>query len=396
MRLNVLIVEDNRSNLMLMEMLVRQIGDCGVLSYSDPARLLADLPGIGFDIALVDYQMPGMNGIELIAAIRADRRFAEKPIVMITADDGADLRLRAIRAGAVEFLAKPLEPVEFKARLTNLARLCEVQLKLADQAEWLRSEVEKATLELRRREEEIINRLTLAAGYKDQETADHTLRMARYSALIARELGLSDAFCRDIQLAAPMHDIGKVGIRDDVLLKQGSLTPAERAHVDTHTSIGAAILEGSSCDLLQLAATIAVSHHEHWDGTGYPKGLAGEDIPLVGRIAAVADVFDALTSTRAYKAPGRWTAPSSTCANRRAATSIPDAWGPSSGAATAFWRSCASFPITAQPGAGSPDRRRAASAAVAATRIRRRDAASPPRIRRRAAPRARPRGPLRR
>ncbi|MDN2581667.1 HD domain-containing phosphohydrolase [Aquibium sp. ELW1220] len=301
MQLNVLIVEDNRSNLMLMEMLVRQVGRCSVLSYPDPGRLLADLPDIHFDIALVDYQMPGMNGIDLIAAIRADRRFAEKPIVMITADDDADLRLRAIKAGAVEFLTKPLEPVEFKARLTNLARLCEVQLKLADQAEWLRSEVEMATLELRRREEEIINRLTLAAGYKDQETSDHTLRMARYSALIARELGLSDAFCRDLQLAAPMHDIGKVGIRDDVLLKQGSLTASERAHIDTHTSIGAAILAGSSCDLLQLAATIAVSHHEHWDGSGYPKGLSGEDIPLVGRIAAVADVFDALTSERAYK-----------------------------------------------------------------------------------------------
>lgn len=301
MRLTVLIVEDNRSNLMLMEMLVRQIGDCAVLSYADPARLLADLPDIHFDIALVDYQMPGLNGIELIASIRADRRFCEKPVVMITADEDADLRLRAIRAGAVEFLTKPVEPVEFKARLTNLARLCEVQLKLADQAQWLRSEVEKATLELRRREEEIINRLTLAAGYKDHETADHTLRMARYAALIGRELGLSEAFCRDIHLAAPMHDIGKVGIRDDVLLKQGPLSPAERAHIDTHTSIGAAILAGSSCDLLQLAATIAVSHHEHWDGSGYPKGLAGEDIPLVGRIAAVADVFDALTSDRAYK-----------------------------------------------------------------------------------------------
>ncbi|WP_187968000.1 HD domain-containing phosphohydrolase [Aquibium microcysteis] len=301
MRLNVLIVEDNRSNLMLMEMLVRQVGRCSVLAYPDPGRLLDDLPGIHFDIALVDYQMPGMNGIDLIAAIRADPRFAEKPIVMITADDDADLRLRAIKAGAVEFLTKPVEPIEFKARLANLARLCEVQLKLADQAEWLRGEVEMATLELRRREEEIINRLTLAAGYKDQETANHTLRMARYSALIARELGLSEAFCRDLQLAAPMHDIGKVGIRDDVLLKQGSLTATERAHIDTHTSIGAAILAGSSCDLLQLAATIAVSHHEHWDGSGYPKGLSGEDIPLVGRIAAVADVFDALTSERAYK-----------------------------------------------------------------------------------------------
>lgn len=301
MELKVLVVDDNRSNLMLMEMLVRQVGNCSPLPYTDPSRLLAELADIHFDIALVDYQMPGMNGIDLIAAIRSDKRFAEKPIVMITADNDADLRLRAIKAGAVEFLNKPVEPIEFKARLTNLARLCEVQLKLADQAQWLRGEVVTATLELRRREEEIINRLTLAAGYKDRETSAHTLRMARYTALIAGELGLSEEFCADLQLAAPMHDIGKVGIRDDVLLKQGPLTAAERSHVDTHTLIGAAILAGSSCDLLQLAGTIAVSHHEHWDGTGYPNGLAGEDIPLVGRIAAVADVFDALTSERPYK-----------------------------------------------------------------------------------------------
>jgi putative two-component system response regulator len=301
MPLKVLIVEDDRSNLMLMEMLVRQLDGCRVLSYADPAVLLRHLPDIDFDVAVIDYQMPGMNGVDLIEAIRADCRFAEKPIVMVTADNDVDLRLRAIRAGAVEFLTKPIEPVEFKARMKNLARLCEVQLKLANQADWLRSEVEKATQELRRREEEIIHRLTLAAGYKDQDTAAHTLRMARYSGLIARELGLSEPFCRDIQLAAPMHDIGKVGIRDDVLLKQGRLTDQERLHINEHARIGAAILADSESDLLRLAGTIAVSHHERWDGTGYPSGLAGEAIPLVGRIAAVADVFDALTSERSYK-----------------------------------------------------------------------------------------------
>jgi putative two-component system response regulator len=301
MPLSVLIVEDDRSNRMLMEMLLRKVEGCRVLSYGDPAELLRDLPTIDFDIAVIDYQMPGMNGVDLIETIRADDRFAEKPIVMVTADNDAALRLRAIKAGAVEFLTKPIEPVEFKARMTNLVRLCEVQHKLANQADWLRTEVEIATQELRRREEEIIHRLTLAAGYKDQDTAAHTLRMARYSGLIARELGLSEPLCRDIQLAAPMHDIGKVGIRDDVLLKQGRLNEQERLHINEHAHIGAAILAGSECDLLRLAGTIAVSHHERWDGTGYPSGLAGDAIPLVGRIAAVADVFDALTSERTYK-----------------------------------------------------------------------------------------------
>lgn len=300
--LTILIVEDNKTNLMLMEMLVRRLPDCDVLAYEDPLEVIRDLPALSFDIALIDYQMPSMNGTELITAIRAVKSFADKPLVMVTADHDAVTRLNAIRAGAVEFLHKPIEPVEFKARIANLARLVDVQRKLADKAEWLRTEVDKATLELRRREEEIINRLTRAAGYKDKETGAHTLRMARYSGLLARALGLPEDLCRDIQLAAPMHDIGKVGIRDDVLLKNGPLSEDERDHMNQHTSIGGSILQGSACDLLKLASDIAVSHHERWDGTGYPAGLKGKEIPLAGRIAAVADVFDALTTDRPYKA----------------------------------------------------------------------------------------------
>ena len=176
----------------------------------------------------------------------------------------------------------------------------------AEEAGWpapsgCRLEVERATHELRRREEEIINRLALAAGYKDGETAFHTMRMSRYCELLARELGLSEDRCRDIRLASPMHDIGKVGIPDQVLLKQGGLDADERQRMQEHANIGAAILSGSQCDLLRLGSEIALSHHERWDGAGYPAGLAGEAIPLSGRMAAVADVFDALTTARPYK-----------------------------------------------------------------------------------------------
>jgi putative two-component system response regulator len=298
----VLIVEDNRTNLMLMEMLVRQVENCVAVSFTDPTQVVAQLAELRFDIAIVDYQMPGMNGIELVRAIRAAPNGADRPIVMVTADRDASIRLDAIHAGAMEFLNKPIEPVEFKARIANLARLSEAQQKLRDQAGWLRAEVEKATIELRRREEEIINRLALAAGYKDRETAAHTVRMARYCGILARQLGLGEETCRDIQLAAPMHDIGKVGIRDDVLLKDGPLDAQERAHINEHAAIGGRILAGSQCDLLRLASEIATSHHERWDGAGYPAGLAGREIPLSGRIAAVADVFDALTTARSYKA----------------------------------------------------------------------------------------------
>ncbi|QKC84774.1 HD domain-containing phosphohydrolase [Mesorhizobium sp. NZP2077] len=299
--IRILIVEDNRTSRMLMEMLVGQIPNCVAISYSAPVDVLRDLPTIAFDLGIVDYQMPGIDGIELIERIRSERRFADTPFVMVTADGDAGTRIDAIHAGATEFLHKPVEPVEFKARMRNLVRLCEAQRDLVHRAEWLKVEVDKATQELREREEEIIRRLTLAAGYKDRETAMHTIRMAHYSSVLARHLGFSADQCRDILLAAPMHDIGKVGISDSILLKQEQLSAAEKLRMNEHTRIGGAILAGSTCALLQLAAKIAETHHERWDGTGYPNGLRGESIPLVGRIAAVADVFDALTSDRTYK-----------------------------------------------------------------------------------------------
>lgn len=300
-KLKVLIVEDNRANLMLMEMLVNQLPNCRAVTYADPSDLVSYLTGTDFDIALIDYQMPVMNGVDLIKAVRAEPKHADKPLVMVTADRNEELRREAINAGAVEFLNKPIEPVEFKARLRNLARLCEAQRKLADKAEWLREEVEEATRELRLREEEIIDRLSLAADYKDQETAAHTRRMAQYSFLMARQMGLDEELCQDIKLAAPMHDIGKVGVRDSILLKPGPLDDEERAHMQLHAEVGGAILQGSKSKLLKLAADVAQYHHERWNGSGYPKGLEGEEIPLSARIVAVADVFDALITERPYK-----------------------------------------------------------------------------------------------
>lgn len=302
MKTRVLIVEDNRTNLMMMERLVAQVEGCAAIAFADPVAYHRQIDSVGYDIALIDFQMPGMDGIALIKAMRGAPSYLDQPLVMITADQEKSIRLDAIRAGAVEFLNKPIDPVEFRARLANIVRLSIVQRQLADRAQWLRSEVDKATAELREREEEIIHRLALAAGYKDKETAEHTVRMARYCGYVAQGLGLDEELCRDIELAAPMHDIGKVGIRDAVLLKPGRLEPDERTHMNEHTAIGAAILAGSRSRLMKLAAEIAESHHERWDGSGYPRGLAGEAIPLVGRIAAVADVFDALTTERPYKA----------------------------------------------------------------------------------------------
>lgn len=301
MKTRVLIVEDNATNLMMLQLLVGQVAGCEAIGFDDPLVAAVRLSDLNYDIALVDYQMPGMDGVALIRAMRAAAGYADQPILMITADTEKSIRMDALHAGAVEFLHKPIDALEFRARLQNIVRLSVVQRQLANQAEWLRSEVEKATRDLREREEEIIHRLALAAGYKDQETADHTRRMAHYCRLVAEGLGLEPELCREIELAAPMHDIGKVGIRDAVLLKPGPLDAAERAHMNEHTAIGSAILDGSKSRLMKLAAEIAATHHERWDGSGYPRGLAGEAIPLAGRIAAVADVFDALTTARPYK-----------------------------------------------------------------------------------------------
>ena len=238
----VMIVDDNRTNLLLMDLLVRKLPSCSTLTFESPQQVLERGNDLQFDIAVVDYQMPDMNGIELIQRLRLRPQFSDKPYVMITVDHDSDIKFRALEAGAMEFLHKPLEPVEFKARIRNLARLSEAQRKLTDHAQSLRAEVDKATAELRWREEEIIMRLSRAAGYKDHQTARHTERVARYCGIIARHMGLAEEFSRNLQLAAPMHDIGKVGIRDDVLLKRGTLTDAERLHMNEHTSIGAAIL----------------------------------------------------------------------------------------------------------------------------------------------------------
>lgn len=297
----ILLVEDDPTNRMIMEKLVEKIPDCHAITFSDSIGVLRRLDSIDFDVGIVDYQLPGLNGVELIKLIHKHPAHADKPIVMVTADPDKDRRLEAITAGAVDFLNKPVEVIEFKARVKNLTRLADAQRRLAAQADLLREEVERATAEVRKRGEEIVHRLILASEYKDFDTAMHTMRMAHFCDLIAGELGVSSELRNDIKLAAPMHDIGKVGIPDRIVLKRGPLTTDERAEINRHTEIGEGILHGSDCRLLQVAAKIAATHHERWDGTGYPKGLRGEEIPLVGRIAAVADVFDALTTERPYK-----------------------------------------------------------------------------------------------
>jgi putative two-component system response regulator len=297
----VLMVDDNMTNLVLVRHLVTRMEGCEAVAFTDPAKALARLETADVDIVLVDYRMPDIDGIEFIRRMRAMPRHEHVPIVMVTTVDERDVLIEALEAGATDFLTKPLEPIEFKVRLRNLLALRGAQRRLAERAARLDEEVAEKTRELRDREREVIWRLSKATERRDTDTGDLIARMSRIAGMIAEALGLPEEECGLIEIASQMHDVGKVGIPDEILFKPGPLTPDERRIMETHTALGWNILEGSQSRLIQMAADIAASHHERWDGAGYPRGLAGDAIPLAGRITALADVFDALMSVRPYK-----------------------------------------------------------------------------------------------
>lgn len=300
--MQIVIVDDVETNLVLLRHFITQLGEShAVHSFTDPLQALAHCRQQVPDLLIVDYMMPTLDGIALIERLRAMPGRADTPVLMVTANDELAVRHRALEAGANDFLTKPLDKLEFRARMRNMLALRASQRRLEDRASWLAEEVLKATEEISRREHETIVRLSRAAEFRDPETGDHIQRMAHYSWMIAVRMGLPLEEQQLILQAAPMHDVGKVGIPDHILLKPGKLTDEEFAVMKQHPVIGHSILSDSSSPLLQMAAAIALSHHEKYDGSGYPLGLKADAIPIVGRIVAVADVFDALTSARPYK-----------------------------------------------------------------------------------------------
>jgi putative two-component system response regulator len=252
-------------------------------------------------LIIVDYMMPTPDGLEFISQLRTSANRREVPILMVTADHEREVRYRALQSGATDFLTKPVDRIEFLSRVGNMLAIRRSHLLLSDRATELADEVRKATAEIVAREKEVIYRLSRAAEYRDPETGAHIIRMTQYSAQIARTLGWSGEAVDLLLQAAPMHDIGKLGTPDHILLKPAHLTSDEFEIMKLHTVIGHQILKESVSPMLQMAAEIALDHHEKANGSGYPNGLVGEAIPLAARIVAVADVFDALTSTRPYK-----------------------------------------------------------------------------------------------
>ncbi|HJW11777.1 MAG TPA: HD domain-containing phosphohydrolase [Albitalea sp.] len=299
--MNIVIVDDNAVNLTLMAALARSATGFEPLRFDDPVRALAWCRENGADLIIVDYMMPVMDGHQFIERIRDSAHLADVPVVMVTATGQSVVRRRALELGATDFLTKPVDSAEIKLRLRNLLQLRAAQNMLRDRAAHLSAEVAEATAAIESREQELITRLSRAAEFRDPETGGHIQRMAHYSELIARRLGEPPAYCQALLSAAPMHDVGKLGTPDHILLKKGALDPDELVEMHRHAEIGGRILAGTDSPLLQLACEIAETHHEKYDGSGYPRGLAGDAIPLAGRIVAVADVFDALNSVRPYK-----------------------------------------------------------------------------------------------
>ena len=297
----ILVVDDNPSNVLLLEKMLRLNQFQCIRSITDPREFIEVFRLFDPDLILLDLQMPYMDGFEILDWLRNERDGRILPVIVITAQDDKENKLKALSLGAQDFLGKPFNHLEVITRIGNLLQIKLLHNQVRDNNVLLESKVLERTKEINNLQMEIVERLMRAAEFRDQETGEHIIRIGRYVYILAKKLGYSEAEAAMISNASKMHDIGKVGVPDQILLKPARLTAEEMELMKCHAAKGAQILSGSQYKLLQIAEQIALTHHEKWDGSGYPNGLAGKDIPLVGRIAALADVFDALITSRPYK-----------------------------------------------------------------------------------------------
>ncbi len=290
-----LIVDDEARNVRLLRSILETANYTNIESTSDSRRVVELFLDFKPDLVLLDLRMPHVDGFEVLrqlSALVSEESFL--PIIVLTADITQEARERALSEGASDFLTKPFDITEVLLRINNLLRTRHLN-------QCLEEKVRERTQEIKATQLEVLERLARAAEYRDDDTGQHTQRVGEAATTLARELGLPEEQVRLIRRAAPLHDVGKIGIPDGVLLKPSRLTPEEFDIMKTHTLIGAKLLSGGRSELIKIAELIALSHHERWDGTGYPHELAGEAIPIEGRILAVVDVFDALTHERPYK-----------------------------------------------------------------------------------------------
>ena len=321
----ILIIDDEPINIKVITRYLHELGYARCIGLSDARQAIYSVTHELPDLVILDVMMPFVTGIEILAKLRANPETAHLPVLVLTAAVDRETRLAVLESGATDFLSKPIDPSELAPRVRNALTLKKFHDSLRHQAQNLENAVRMRTAELEASRQDIIHCLARAAEFRDDDTGQHVLRVGRYAGIIAQAMGLDADEVNHIRQAAQLHDIGKIGVPDSILLKTGKLEPDEFERMQKHTcigkrvierlpqhewdelrkhvQIGAQILDIPRSPVLQMAARIALTHHEWWDGNGYPLGLAGEDIPLEGRITAVADVFDALSSKRPYKRP---------------------------------------------------------------------------------------------
>jgi len=296
----ILVVDDTEQARRLLETMLKAEGYTPLLAANgeDALKLAQEKHP---DLILLDLMMPGMNGFEVAEMLKTNQETKAIPIIVVSALEDRASRIRGLEAGAEEFLTKPVDRTDLKIRVRNLLRLKELSDLLKDQNLMLEDQVAARTVELQDSFVESIYTLMRAAEYRDDETGAHVKRISYYTKALAEMMGMDEEFCDTIFYASAMHDIGKIGTPDHILLKPGGFTPEEWEIMKTHTIVGGGILAGNSSPYLQMGEQIALAHHERWDGGGYPFGLKGESTPVAARIMQIADVYDALRSDRPYK-----------------------------------------------------------------------------------------------
>lgn len=297
----ILIVDDQEINIRLLTDIFEKEGYSRITGLTDSRQVLEKYEEINPDLMILDLMMPHVDGFEILRQLTETYQNTYLPVLILSNIEDHEARYKALEMGAKDFVNKPYDRIEVLRRIHNIIETRLLHLEQYDQNVILEKKVHKRTKELYETQVDVIQRLARAIEYRDLETGGHIIRMSKYSSLLSKALGFSVEDAQMVETAAPLHDIGKIGIPDSILLKPGKLSPEEFEIMKTHTTIGGELLDGNKSKLLETAKEIALSHHERWDGSGYPKGLNGNEIPFVGRICCICDVFDALTTKRPYK-----------------------------------------------------------------------------------------------